>query len=57
MEYIACSSPVHGQLFERIRHSTDHSDGADPEEGYCIKTLSIVYSSFYTIMFCRAAKE
>lgn len=46
-EYIACSSPVQGQLFERIRHSTDNSNGGDAEEVYCIKLLSFVYS--YTI--------
>ena len=48
-EYIVCSSPVQGQLFERIRHSTDNSDGADIEEVYCIKTLFIAYTQFYTM--------
>ena len=46
-EYIACSSPIQGQPFERIRHSTNNSDGADPEEVYCIKTLSFV--KFYAM--------
>ena len=55
-EYIVCSSPVHVQLFERIRHSTDNSDEADSEESCCTKTLSILYT-FYMMMFCRAAKE